>query len=141
MRPTYKHFDNPFNSVLEHSLYSSYNYYRRKYPKIKREDIIDRCIETRINPNYLLWSSREKKETEREKPPEDTSPFDPPDEPTIHEDINYIYYKDKVWSKDRFKLITFKYYPRLKKRKAKLHNIDRTTHFTYILGTIPTYGQ
>ena len=133
-RPTYKHFDNPFDSVLEHSLYSSYNYYRRKYPKIKREDIIDRCIETRIKTDYLFWS------TEKEEPPEDTSPFDPPDEPTIHEDNNYIYYKDKVWSKDRFKLITFKYHPRIKKHKTRLYNEDRTTHFTYILGTIPTYG-
>lgn len=139
-RPTYKHFDNPFSSVLEHNLYSSYNYYRRKYPKIKREDIIDRCIETRIKPNYLFWST-EKEETEREEPPKDISPYDPPDEPTIHEDINYIYYKDKVWSKDRFKLITFKYYPRIKKHKAKLYNEEKTRHFTYILGTKPTYGQ
>ncbi len=135
MRETYKHFDNPFSSVLEHSLYSSYNYYRKKYPKIKREDIIDRCIETRIKPDYLFWS------TEKEEPPQDICPFDPPDEPVIHEDNNYIYYKDKVWSKDRFKLITFRYYPRLKKRKAKLYNTDRTEHFTYILGTIPTYGR
>jgi hypothetical protein len=133
-RPTYKHFDNPFSSVLEHGLYSSYNYYRRKYPKIKREDIIDRCIETRIKPDYLFWS------TEKEEPPEDTSPFDPPDEPIIHEDNNYIFYKDKVWSKDRFKLITFKYHPRIKKHKAKLYNEEKTRHFTYTLGTKPTYG-
>ena len=134
-RPTYKHFDNPFSSVLEHGLYSSYNYYRRKYPKIKREDIIDRCIETRIKTDYLLWS------TEKEEPPEDTNPYDAPEGEVIHEDNNYIYYTDKVWSKDRFKLITFKYYPRLKKHKAKLYNKERTAHFTYTLGTKPTYGQ
>lgn len=133
-RPKYKHFDNPFNSVLDHGLYSSYNYYRRKYPKIKREEIINRCIETRIKPEYLSWSKV------IDEPPEDICPFDPPDEPVIHEDINYIYYKDKVWSKERFKLITFKYYPRLKKSKARLYNEEKTSHFTYILGTIPTYG-
>lgn len=134
-RTTYKHFDNPFSSVLEHGLYSSYNYYRRKYPKIKREDIIDRCIETRIKTDYLIW------DTEKEEPPKDTSPYDAPDEEVIHEDINYIYYKDKVWSKDRFKLITFKYRISKKQYKARLYNKEKTTHFTYILGTIPTYGQ
>ncbi len=130
-----RHVDNPFSSVLEHGLYSSYNYYRRKYPKIKREEIIDRCIETRIKPDYLLWR------IENEEQPKDISPFDPPDEQVIHEDNNYIFYKDKVWSKDRFKLITFKYHPRIKKSKARLYNKEKTKHFTYILGTKPTYGQ
>lgn len=135
MGRTYKHFDNPFNSVLDNGLYSSYNYYRRRYPNIKRDDIIDRCIETRINTNYISWRFKQ------DAPPEDIDVYEPPDEPVIHEDINYIYYKDKVWSKERFKLITFKYYPRIKKHKCRLYNIDRTAHFVYILGEIPTYGD
>ncbi len=135
MRQKYIHLDNPFNSVLEHGLYSSYNYYRKKYPKIKREDILDRCIETRIKPDYLFWN------TESEEPPQNISPYDPPDEPVMHEDINYIFYKDKVWSKDRFKLMTFKYHPRIKKHKARLYNEDKTAHFVYTLGTKPTYGR
>ncbi len=111
MRETYKHFDNPFSSWLAPLLSSSYNPSRNTTHKIKRDDIIDRGIETRIKPDYLFWS------TEKEEPPEDICAFDPPDKPVIHEDNNYIFYKDKVWSKDRFKLITFRYYPRLKNRK------------------------
>ncbi len=137
-RSTYKHFDNPFHSVLDGSLYNSYNYYRRKYPHKNRDDVLNRIIETRISRHYQPFDYLEKIEQQEEE--EIPSVFDAPHGVIIYEDNNYVYYKDKVWSKERFKIINMRYYPRKKKYKCRLFNIDRTQRFVYTLGTIPDYG-
>jgi len=120
---------NPFNALSEQSMYNSYNYYRRRYPHKSSEDIISRCIETRIC---------DKREPFEKKEVEISEPWTPPDGDIIFEDKRYIYYTDKVWSKDRWKIITTKYYPRKKVYKCGIRTEDNL-HFVYTIGTIPTY--
>lgn len=135
-RTTYKHFDNPFDSVLDGSLYNSYNYYRKKYPHKNRDDVLNRIIETRISRNYQPFDYLEKIEQQEEE--EIPSVFDAPHGVIIYEDNNYIYYTDKVWSKDRFKIISTRYHPRFKTFKCGLRTEDNS-RFAYTIGTIPTY--
>jgi len=121
---------NPFNALSDQSLYNSYNYYRKRYPHKSSEDIINRCIETRICDKREPF---EKKEVEII-----SEPWTPPDGEIIYEDTRYIYYTDKVWSKDRWKIISTKYSPRLKLYKCYLKTKDNV-RFLYTIGTIPTY--
>ncbi len=80
---------------------SRYKYYKKRYPKRTHEDIIKRMKETKgVGQRRAHW-----------KQPidlEDKSHllyYQPPDGEIITQDDRYIYYKDKVWSKTRSKLL------------------------------------
>jgi len=118
MKP--KDHDNPFDSVTEHSKRTSYRYYKNKYPDITHDEIMRRVGVTR-------------KEIEEKI----RSVFDPPDGEIIHECPQYIYYTDKVWSKERWTILTMRYYPRLKKYKTFLRHKPKQTRLVYEIGTIP----
>jgi len=120
---------NPFNALSDQSMYNSYNYYRKRYPHKSNEDIISRCIETRVCDKIEPFEKKEEPIHE---------PWTPPDGEVIHEDTRYIYYKDKVWSKDRWRIIKARYSPRFKIYKCYLKTEDNL-RFLYTIGTIPTY--
>jgi len=115
-----KDYDNPFDSKTEHSKRSSYRYYKLKYDDMTHDEILQRIGVTR-----------------EEIKKEPRSVFDPPDGEIIHECPQYIYYKDKVWSKERWTIMTARYYPRHKTFKTFLRDKPNKTRVLYTIGTIP----
>ena len=111
--------DNPFDCKVEHSKRNSYRYYKNTYPDITHDEIMQRIGVTR---NEIDVSR---------------NAYDPPDGEIIHECPQYIYYKDKVWSKERWTLMSMRYCPRLKVFKTYLRDKPNKTHVLYTIGTIP----
>ncbi len=118
-----KDLQNPFDCKTEHSKRSSYRYYKLKYDDMTHDDILRHIGVTR-NEIEVIDSD----------PP---SIYDPPDGEIIHECPQYIYYKDKVWSKERWTLMSMRYCPRLKVFKTYLRDKQNKTRVLYTIGTIP----
>jgi hypothetical protein len=124
-----KYLDNPFDLNTDRSLYNSYNYYTKNYPERSREDILNRVISTRINdaaPFFINDTAQH-----------NISIYTPPIGNVIHEDINYIYYDDCIWSKATSKKINPRVYPRQKCLKCLIFTPDKSAKITYTIGTIP----
>ena len=67
--------------------------------------------------------------------------YRPPDGVIVFEDVNYVYYTDKVWSRERWRLITLQYYKKKNQHKCYINTPDRSRRFAYVIGSgIPEYG-